>query len=409
MVTTTWVVPSAVFFTSIIGWQYFVGHRSVPDGKCYVQYMESAIFNSLLQLGYFWATLVVVCALYTGIYRVALRLHRESAARRHNMASVTARATQHLGPTSTTRTTSAYKLVATAPVSAACQHVQRDDRAVSAVVCLSDSSLSEHDVKTRRHNDANDVAPLLSLTVSGALTPRRSDVAIELQDVTQLDTTSSAMTFTVDDDDIRFADDVTEDDDDVDVVFRDHQVTSTSADDINLRYLHHYRNHQQQKQQQSGHVASRDSATRSLLSSAPDEIDMCRHSVQCRQSARVDTAGVPTRRRFCSHRRLSSRRRQRRSKATTRTTCEWHSSSQVIDKLSARLRHFTRITRFLLSCRGASRAVSISRGSRPVWPSRPLPIISDHRSIRRVSVHGAVFCQSVRASLSQKSTMPTFP
>jgi 7 transmembrane receptor (rhodopsin family) len=82
MVATTWVVPAAVFFTSIIGWQYFVGNRSVPHDKCYVQYMENSVFNFLLQVGYFWATMAVMCALYAGIYRVALRLHHKSRARR---------------------------------------------------------------------------------------------------------------------------------------------------------------------------------------------------------------------------------------------------------------------------------------------------------------------------------------
>jgi len=83
MVATTWVVPAAVFFTSIIGWQYFVGNRSVPSDKCYVQYMENSVFNFLLQVGYFWATMAVMCVLYAGIYRVALRLHHKSRARRH--------------------------------------------------------------------------------------------------------------------------------------------------------------------------------------------------------------------------------------------------------------------------------------------------------------------------------------
>jgi len=72
----TWSVPVAVFFTSIIGWQYFVDGRSVPVGKCYVQYMEDALFNCILQVGYFWITLTAMIVLYTGIYQVALQLHR---------------------------------------------------------------------------------------------------------------------------------------------------------------------------------------------------------------------------------------------------------------------------------------------------------------------------------------------
>jgi len=72
----TWAVPVGVFFTSIIGWQYFVGYRSVPPGKCYVQYMDEALFNCLLQVGYFWITLTAMIVLYTGIYQVALQLHR---------------------------------------------------------------------------------------------------------------------------------------------------------------------------------------------------------------------------------------------------------------------------------------------------------------------------------------------
>jgi len=50
MIAVTWLVPSGVFFTSIIGWQYFVGRRTVPAERCYVQYMENALFNCLLQV-----------------------------------------------------------------------------------------------------------------------------------------------------------------------------------------------------------------------------------------------------------------------------------------------------------------------------------------------------------------------
>ena len=83
----TWTIPILVFFTSIFGWQHFVGKRTVPPLKCYVQYMEDALFNSLLQIGYFWITLSAMIALYVGIYKVALDLHKRSSEKRDkNMA-----------------------------------------------------------------------------------------------------------------------------------------------------------------------------------------------------------------------------------------------------------------------------------------------------------------------------------
>lgn len=48
----TWLIPIGVFFTTIYGWQYFVGRRTVPVGKCYVQYMEEALFNCFFQVGW---------------------------------------------------------------------------------------------------------------------------------------------------------------------------------------------------------------------------------------------------------------------------------------------------------------------------------------------------------------------
>ena len=88
MICVTWTVPVIVFFTSIFGWQYFVGERTVAEGKCYVQYMESPVFNALLQVGYFWITLTIMCSLYTGIYKVALRLQTRSEEKYRKMASL---------------------------------------------------------------------------------------------------------------------------------------------------------------------------------------------------------------------------------------------------------------------------------------------------------------------------------
>ena len=94
IIALLWVVSFIVFFTSICGWQYFVGERNVPAGKCYVQYMEDALFNCILQIGYFWVTLTVMCILYAGIYKVALDLQRRSNAKQKKMTSLVSMAGQ---------------------------------------------------------------------------------------------------------------------------------------------------------------------------------------------------------------------------------------------------------------------------------------------------------------------------
>ncbi|XP_059173607.1 muscarinic acetylcholine receptor M4-like isoform X2 [Physella acuta] len=78
MISITWILPAIVFFTSIIGWQYFVGERTVKYDACEVQFMSDTMFTFLLTIGYYWITLVVMFVLYGGIYKVALDLQRKS-------------------------------------------------------------------------------------------------------------------------------------------------------------------------------------------------------------------------------------------------------------------------------------------------------------------------------------------
>ena len=83
-----------MFFTTIFGWQYFVGKRTVLEGMCYVQYMDDPIFNCVLQIGYFWVTLTVMIVLYSGIYKVALTLQKKSEAKQKKMTSLVSMAGQ---------------------------------------------------------------------------------------------------------------------------------------------------------------------------------------------------------------------------------------------------------------------------------------------------------------------------
>lgn len=85
MIAFTWIIPSAVFFISIIGWQYFVGKRTVPDEACEVQFMSDPTFTFLLTIGYYWTTLLVMFGLYGGIYKVALSLQKKSEAKKKKL------------------------------------------------------------------------------------------------------------------------------------------------------------------------------------------------------------------------------------------------------------------------------------------------------------------------------------
>ena len=86
MIAGSWIIPSLVFFISIIGWQYFVGERTVTAGTCEVQFLQNPLFTFLLTIGYYWLTLIVMIVLYVGIYRVALKLQRKANEKHKKMS-----------------------------------------------------------------------------------------------------------------------------------------------------------------------------------------------------------------------------------------------------------------------------------------------------------------------------------
>lgn len=87
MVSLSWIFPTLIFFTSIVGWQYFVGKRTVKPLQCEVQFMSDPLFTFLLTIGYYWIPLCVMIGLYGGIYYVALTLQRKAEVKHKKMTT----------------------------------------------------------------------------------------------------------------------------------------------------------------------------------------------------------------------------------------------------------------------------------------------------------------------------------
>ncbi|KAF5405919.1 putative muscarinic acetylcholine receptor gar-2 [Paragonimus heterotremus] len=78
MICVSWLFPAGLFTPVIFGWKQMTSEPQRAPGKCDVSFTYYPTFNTLLIVGYFWTTLVVMCSLYVGIYKVAQRLQRKS-------------------------------------------------------------------------------------------------------------------------------------------------------------------------------------------------------------------------------------------------------------------------------------------------------------------------------------------
>lgn len=96
MICISWLFPAGLFTPVIFGWKQLTSEPPRPEGKCDVSFTYYPIFNTTLILGYFWTTLVVMCGLYVGIYRVAQRLQRKTQSAGRRLAELFAMGDQDL-------------------------------------------------------------------------------------------------------------------------------------------------------------------------------------------------------------------------------------------------------------------------------------------------------------------------
>ena len=114
---------------------------------------------AVFQVGYFWVTLVVMCVLYTGIYRVALDLQRKSEAKHRQTASAVSQSCSRMEHTEKTRLSTAvagnssHHLAcadSTSPLKpSSSKTTEKDDRSSSPALP------SDNDNPTSKQNGAN--------------------------------------------------------------------------------------------------------------------------------------------------------------------------------------------------------------------------------------------------------------
>ncbi|TSS85082.1 Muscarinic acetylcholine receptor M3 [Bagarius yarrelli] len=79
MIGLAWLVSLILWAPAILFWQYFVGERTVPPDKCYIQFLSEPIITFCTAMAAFYLPVTIMSVLYWRIYKETENRSRELA------------------------------------------------------------------------------------------------------------------------------------------------------------------------------------------------------------------------------------------------------------------------------------------------------------------------------------------
>ncbi|KAF7704693.1 muscarinic acetylcholine receptor M1 [Silurus meridionalis] len=79
MIGLAWLVSLILWAPAILFWQYFVGERTVPPDKCYIQFLSEPIITFCTAMAAFYFPVTIMSVLYWRIYKETENRSRELA------------------------------------------------------------------------------------------------------------------------------------------------------------------------------------------------------------------------------------------------------------------------------------------------------------------------------------------
>ncbi|MBN3297016.1 ACM3 protein, partial [Amia calva] len=108
MIGLAWSISFVLWAPAILFWQYFVGERTVPSDKCYIQFLSEPIITFCTAIAAFYLPVTIMTVLYWRIYKETEKRTKELAGLQASGRE--AETTNFVHQTGSSRSCSSYEL-----------------------------------------------------------------------------------------------------------------------------------------------------------------------------------------------------------------------------------------------------------------------------------------------------------